>query len=1090
MTLSISSSLRIVESSEASVRLGEAHAWLVRHANHGALIVSASRGAADDLARAVAANTSGAVGLHRFSFTQLAAHLAAPVLAARGIAPATRLGSEAVAARAVFDSRRVDGLAYFEPVAGTPGFPRALVRTLHELALAGVGSDRLRELPLGGRDLALLLERFDEQFDVAEATDRATLFEAATEAASVFRGWPLLLLDVPLESSVEFDLARRLIEAASHTLITVPFGDLATIPRLETLGVDIDVLPPRGDSDLAALRRYLFARRQPPQRDATGEVRLFSAPGEGRECVEIARRILDEARAGTRFDEIAVFVRSPREYAGLLEDAFSRAGIPAWFDRGTRRPHPAGRAFLAILGCAIERLSAIRFAEYLSLAQVPDAADAARTEETLPPADDLIAGFARLEPPPDDPDSLDSLFETVQGGDDPVVIAGMLRTPWMWEHLIVESAVIGGDPSRWRRRLAGLAEHYRKQIIEEVREDPESPRVSRLERDLRNLAHLSAFALPIVETLASWPQSGTWHEWLERFNELAPRVLRKPSRVLRALAELRAMGAIGPVTLEEARDVLSDRLRSLDEQPPADRYGRVFVGSPHQGRGRAFKVVFVPALAERLFPQKPREDPMLLDEEMRKPLSAGLFLQEDRAKTERLLLRLAVGAARERVWLSYPRLDLSGARPRVPSFYVLDVMRAITGRIPNHETLQREAAAAGNARLDWPAPSHPAAAIDEVEHDLSTLRELIGASDRNAVRGHANYLLHLNGALARSMRRRWARATARWRPQDGLVRLTDAIRPVLAAQRLGARPYSVSALQKFTTCPYQFTLSAIYRLEPNEQPEPLQRLDPLTKGAIFHEVQAAFFRALHAEHRLPVTASDVPHALATLNKVLSQVASKYEEDLAPAIPRVWREEISSIGRDLRVWVRKLPEAEGWTPEYFEFSFGLSDEGRDPRSVPAPVLIDGRFMLRGSVDVIELRNGTRDVRITDHKTGRNRTNPRTVIGGGATLQPVIYGLAVENILDRPVTSGRLFYCTAAGGFSEHPVPLTDANRRAGLEALEIIDRAIELGFLPAAPVERACTWCDFRPVCGPDEPAHLRRKPSEPLADLMSLREIP
>ena len=49
-----------------------------------------------------------------------------------------------------------------------------------------------------------------------------------------------------------------------------------------------------------------------------------------------------------------------------------------------------------------------------------------------------------------------------------------------------------------------------------------------------------------------------------------------------------------------------------------DRYGRVFVGSPHQGRGRTFKVVFVPALAERLFPQKPREDPMLLDEELRR----------------------------------------------------------------------------------------------------------------------------------------------------------------------------------------------------------------------------------------------------------------------------------------------------------------------------------------------------------------------------------------------------------------------------------------------------------------------------------------
>src|SRR5206468_10562830 len=54
-----------------------------------------------------------------------------------------------------------------------------------------------------------------------------------------------------------------------------------------------------------------------------------------------------------------------------LEHALSRAGVPAWFDRGTRRPHPAGRAFVAMLACACEKLSARRFAEYLSLAQVP-----------------------------------------------------------------------------------------------------------------------------------------------------------------------------------------------------------------------------------------------------------------------------------------------------------------------------------------------------------------------------------------------------------------------------------------------------------------------------------------------------------------------------------------------------------------------------------------------------------------------------------------------------------------------------------------------------------------------------------------------
>src|SRR6476659_9587071 len=156
---------RLIESSSAQLRLDEARAFVETHAARGDVwLVSASRGAADDLARSVAARSGATIGLHRFSLTQLAARLAAPILAAEGLAPATPLGSEAVTARAAFEAQRDGALAYFEPVARTPGFPRALARTLQELRLADVGSDRLAALPLGGPELAALLDRFGRQF--------------------------------------------------------------------------------------------------------------------------------------------------------------------------------------------------------------------------------------------------------------------------------------------------------------------------------------------------------------------------------------------------------------------------------------------------------------------------------------------------------------------------------------------------------------------------------------------------------------------------------------------------------------------------------------------------------------------------------------------------------------------------------------------------------------------------------------------------------------------------------------------------------------------------------------------------------------
>ena len=86
------------------------------------LIVSATRGAADDLARDLARREAATFGLHRFSLAQLAARLAATRLAAAGLAPATSLAAQAIAARAVFDARTAGALEYFAPVAWMPGF--------------------------------------------------------------------------------------------------------------------------------------------------------------------------------------------------------------------------------------------------------------------------------------------------------------------------------------------------------------------------------------------------------------------------------------------------------------------------------------------------------------------------------------------------------------------------------------------------------------------------------------------------------------------------------------------------------------------------------------------------------------------------------------------------------------------------------------------------------------------------------------------------------------------------------------------------------------------------------------------------------
>jgi hypothetical protein len=197
------------------------------------------------------------------------------------------------------------------------------------------------------------------------------------------------------------------------------------------------------------------------------------------------------------------------------------------------------------------------------------------------------------------------------------------------------------------------------------------------------------------------------------------------------------------------------------------------------------------------------------------------------------------------------------------------------------------------------------------------------------VKGHAHYLLGLNESLRRSVISRWARGRSPWSPSDGLIRVAPGTQAALDKHRLGRRAYSLSALQRFATCPYQFLLATIYRLQPWEEPEPLVRMDPLTRGSLFHSAQAEFYRAMKADRRLPVEAARVAEAMATLDAVLNPVATEYAGTQAPAIARVWRDEVDELRRDLGIWVQKIADG-GPGTRVLEFSFGLHDEARPAR----------------------------------------------------------------------------------------------------------------------------------------------------------------
>ena len=224
-------------------------------------------------------------------------------------------------------------------------------------------------------------------------------------------------------------------------------------------------------------------------------------------------------------------------------------------------------------------------------------------------------------------------------------------------------------------------------------------------------------------------------------------------------------------------------------------------------------------------------------------------------------------------------------------------------------------------------------------------------------------------------------------------------------------------------------------------------MDPLTRGSLFHRVQAEFYRALEAGTRLPVTRASAAGGRASpqrsarpRGRASTPRSSRPRSSASGATRSTTCGAISASG------CRSSRTKRTGSPKYFEFSFGLNDEGRDPRSLPDPVIVDGRFLLRGSVDLIEHHRAAR--RPAGHRS-QDRQEPieprpdrrrRRRAAAGAVQRGGRAGSARRSI------EGRLFYCTTAGGFAEHAIPINDYTRGQGLEVLTIVDRAVEQGFL--------------------------------------------
>lgn len=972
-----------------------------------------------------ASGTSGFGTLYAYAL-----ELATPMLASQGLVPASHAALYAVTSRLVHRFAREGRIGEYAPLVDKPGFARTLLQSLTALRL-----NQVKPSQVPGT-LGALLDGYIAELAHDKLTDRAHVFHAAQQSKRAPEA--LLVYFAPAETEAEVGFLTWALKRAT----------------------EYSVIPEHGQRSVGSLSSSLFTAQVASQE--APKVTILSAPGEAREAIEIARIVLTRASEGKPFEQMAVLLRNPQTYRPHLAEAFRRAEVPAYFSRGAREPNAAGRALLALLRCAQDGLSAARFSEYLSLDQLPES-------EAIPPETWLV--------PEGETDREVPELEVAESPDR----SKSLRVPRLWEALLVEASVVGGI-ERWERRLGGLATSLRTRA---AGAEDEAVR-SAIETSAERVAELTAFALPLLRLLDGLPKEATWGEWTSLLRDIALRGLRRPERVLLVLAELLPLRDVGPVTLQEVLWALEPRLQDMPERARREPHGSVFVGSMDDARGMAFDVVLLPGLAEKSFPAKIFEDPLLPDV-LRASLSERLETTADKAQGERERLVSACACAQQELIALYPRIDLETARPRTPSFYALELIRATEGTLIGFDELSRRARETTHVRLGWPAPQDALLAIDACEHDLSVLEKVLYAEKAD---GLARYLLDENPYLGRALRaraRRWS--IPKWTSADGLIAPSDLGKEALALHQLRARSFSATALQNYALCPYRFYLQAILRLSPREEPEPIEELDALSKGSMTHEILYRVLIQLRAQNLLPIKPSKLEVAFEVLDQVAPEVEREYHDRLAPAIERIWTDAMAAIRADVREWLRRQTLETTFVPTYFELAFGLTEnvDGRDPHSLNDAVLLETGLKLRGSIDLVE-RATDGSLRATDHKTGRVRVADDNVIKGGEALQPVLYALALERIFPGArVQGGRLAYCTHQGAFTDVDFPLDGIARDAAALVTRAVDEALTQSMFPAAPAPDACRYCDYKAVCGPYEEIRAKKKAKGPLKTLLTLR---
>ncbi len=1027
-------------------------------------------------------------------------------------------------------------LKYFAPIAQTSGFVDLVLGFIAELkrneiwperfvgacmergredsGMAIVGGDR--GLGSKDRELARIYERYQELLNQHDLYDAEGRFWSARDVlkrgsrgpfdqlslvvvdgfadfthtqyeilAHLSRWAECLMISLPGESTIHPELMRR------HDLFAKPAAANLRLNELFEGSLNTfvcDTSSPSNDRPFALrhLGDFLFTnpREIPRATDATG-IEVLAVTGQVGEVRALAEGVKQLLSEGVGPDEIIIAVRSLEDYADLIEETFSAAGIPFACPPAGRFSHaPILKALVAVLHLEsedwpFERLKSLLLSNYLQ----PE--DRAAWEPRI-----RVRAVSALRQ-----------LGTASGRE--AYLKGLQRA--IEEAGGIESTASGGDVSA--RNGSGRSSGDEEEDGGRGRPDDAESRL----QAARNAQDACVLLEQLMSATKRLRVRAPFRKWVELLltlaNELgiSPRlrnvgeaveativdqdrtVWKHFERMLFDAAQAVTLidGESRSIGLREFTSQLIDLIHARRLPHNLRETGSVRVLEAADVRNLDVPYLFVAGLTESSFPRA-RHDDCLYNESERKSLNAlGLTLAHRSAHSqdEMLLFYQVVTRARKKLTLSYPSVNSSGLI-LYPSPYLMAICDLFKPSALDFRTV---------GDLD-PVPSGRSILTDAELRLVATA----GVRENQPELFRAFCDQPRTGAIGRSVLAAVDAAVARFSTR-GFTEYEGQLHLPGSAADLAARfppnyQFSATQLEQYAFCPFRFFLSNVLKIVPLSTVQ--TATDYLGRGVLLHDVLAELHRPMETEESS--SKNDVTDSSSIVDRFRALVQQKLERrltdsDLQSALREVERmllcDWAEAYGDQYSAYRAAFAEIWGSAPEtrFVETAFGSapSTNGMEQETSYRSLLFGtakNKTHVRGRIDRVDVGfvEDRRVFNVIDYKTGSPPRFDFEDVASGKSLQLALYTIAVMRyeLAGRGAMPFQMGYWSLRetgyvsglkGGRSKKPEPLTPESIQQLEQTLdEFVPRlasGIRSGEFPVMSLDDDCTGrCPYSTVC--------------------------